>query len=450
MTPDRWQRVKDVFSAASALDEPQRDGYLDEACAGDAELRAEVASLLDAHNHADAIVDRPAAAYVHSSALFAGVDRRIGQRVGPYEIVALIGHGGMGEVYRARRVDAQYDKEVAIKLVPGGYQRDFVLQRLRAERQILANLDHPDIARLIDGGATDEGLPYLVMELVEGEPLDRYCDGAQSVRARATATLSRRLCGRELRASAPRGSPRSEAQQHPRDGGRPREAAGLRHREAPAAGVYRDGHGADGHAHAGAHAGVREPRADSRRHHYHRERRVFARRRAVPAAHRPQPLSNRARLRARRNTRSLRDRSRAAERACGASGSRPRRDHFTSAAQRAGQALSLGRSALRRHPSTSRRSAGHGAWRSIQLSRRKVRAPAQDRDRCRSCARRHAARWRVRVTAGGTHRRPAARIGRAAKRARGAPFLQRPQARRHFRVPGARRDQGSAGLDRRA
>ncbi|HET9446267.1 MAG TPA: protein kinase, partial [Steroidobacteraceae bacterium] len=155
MTPDRWQRVKDVFSAASALEGAQRDGYLDEACAGDTELRAEVASLLDAHNHSDAIVDRPAAAYVHSSALFTTLDRRIGQRVGPYEIVALIGHGGMGEVYRARRVDAQYDKEVAIKLVPGGYQREFVLQRLRAERQILANLDHPDIARLIDGGATD-------------------------------------------------------------------------------------------------------------------------------------------------------------------------------------------------------------------------------------------------------------------------------------------------------
>jgi tRNA A-37 threonylcarbamoyl transferase component Bud32/tetratricopeptide (TPR) repeat protein len=193
MTPDRWQRVKDVFSAASALDEPQRARYLDEACAGNAELRAEVASLLDAHNHADAIVDRPAAAYVHSSALFTGVDRRIGQRVGPYEIVALIGHGGMGEVYRARRVDAQYEKEVAIKLVPGGYQRDFVLQRLRAERQILANLDHPDIARLIDGGATDDGLPYLVMELVEGEPLDHYCK-AHDLSVRERLQLFRDVC----------------------------------------------------------------------------------------------------------------------------------------------------------------------------------------------------------------------------------------------------------------
>lgn len=193
MTPDRWQRVKDVFSAASALDESQRARYLDEECAGDEQLRSEVASLIDAHNHADAVVDRPAAAYVSSGALFAGRDQRIGQRIGAYEIVALIGHGGMGEVYRARRVDTQYDKEVAIKLVPAGYQRDFVLQRVRAERQILANLDHPDIARLIDGGATDDGLPYLVMELVEGEPLDRYCE-QRNLTVRERLQLFRDVC----------------------------------------------------------------------------------------------------------------------------------------------------------------------------------------------------------------------------------------------------------------
>ena len=90
--------------------------------------------------------------------------------------MALIGSGGMGEVYRARRIDARYEKEVAIKLVPSGLPASFVLKRFRAERQILARLDHPHIARLIDGGATDDGLPYLVMDLVEGVPLDRYCE----------------------------------------------------------------------------------------------------------------------------------------------------------------------------------------------------------------------------------------------------------------------------------
>ena len=98
MTPDRWHRVKDVFSAACERDESERSRYLDEACAGDAQLRAEVASLLDAHDQADAVVDRPAAAYVSGDEVFASSDRWIGQRIGAYEIVALIGHGGMGEV----------------------------------------------------------------------------------------------------------------------------------------------------------------------------------------------------------------------------------------------------------------------------------------------------------------------------------------------------------------
>ena len=100
----------------------------------------------------------------------------VGRRIGAYEILGLMGAGGMGEVYRARRIDAQYDKEVAIKLVPAGHSASHILQRLRAERQILAKLDHPHIARLIDGGATEDGLPYLIMDLVDGETLDRYVE----------------------------------------------------------------------------------------------------------------------------------------------------------------------------------------------------------------------------------------------------------------------------------
>ena len=103
-------------------------------------------------------------------------DRWVGRRIGAYEILGLMGAGGMGEVYRARRIDAQYDKDVAIKLVPAGHSASYILQRLRAERQILAKLDHPHIARLIDGGATEDGLPYLIMDLVDGETLDRYVE----------------------------------------------------------------------------------------------------------------------------------------------------------------------------------------------------------------------------------------------------------------------------------
>jgi tetratricopeptide (TPR) repeat protein len=120
-------------------------------------------------------------------------DPWLGKRIGVYELIALIGRGGMASVYRARRVDAEYEREVAIKLVPGAHNASYVLQRLRAERQILATLDHPNIARLIDGGATEDGLAWLVMELVEGEPLDAYCE-ARHLRVRERLKLFRAVC----------------------------------------------------------------------------------------------------------------------------------------------------------------------------------------------------------------------------------------------------------------
>src|SRR5262249_8330477 len=104
---------------------------------------------------------------------------RVGRRIGAYNVLLEIGRGGMGEVYRANRADGHYEKEVAVKLVRGGYNTAVVLERFRHERQILASLDHPNIARLLDGGTTDDGIPYLVMELIEGIPIDQYCDAHQ-------------------------------------------------------------------------------------------------------------------------------------------------------------------------------------------------------------------------------------------------------------------------------
>lgn len=97
-----------------------------------------------------------------------------GQRVGPYEIVRELGRGGMG-VYLAIRADDEYKKEVAIKVVKRGMDTEVVLRRFREERQILANLVHPSIASLLDGGTTADGRPCLVMEYVDGQPIDRYC-----------------------------------------------------------------------------------------------------------------------------------------------------------------------------------------------------------------------------------------------------------------------------------
>ena len=103
-------------------------------------------------------------------------NRFTGRRLGPYELRDAIGAGGMGEVYRASRADAEYQQQVAIKVVRGGLDIAYISARLRAERQILATLEHPNIARLLDGGTTSDGIPYLVMELVDGVPIDRYCE----------------------------------------------------------------------------------------------------------------------------------------------------------------------------------------------------------------------------------------------------------------------------------
>jgi len=175
MNPERWLRLQELFSTARELGPAERSAYLDRVC-DDAQVRAELDSLLQADQASHVVIDQPAFECVTGAIAPGSSDSWLGKRVGPYELTALIGRGGMGEVYRARRADAQYEQEVAIKLVADGYDAGFVPQRFRAERQILANLEHPNISRLLDGGATDQGMPYLVMELVDGEPIDSYCE----------------------------------------------------------------------------------------------------------------------------------------------------------------------------------------------------------------------------------------------------------------------------------
>jgi serine/threonine protein kinase len=176
MTPERWQQIRGVFDQASTLSVAERAEFLDRACTADADLRHEVESLLDSdHKAGTRFLNTPAINLVRRPA-GPPPPSRVGRRVGAYNILEEIGHGGMGEVYRASRADGQYEKEVAIKLVRGGHDTASVLERFRHERQILASLDHPNIARLLDGGTTDEGIPYLVMELIEGTPIDQYCD----------------------------------------------------------------------------------------------------------------------------------------------------------------------------------------------------------------------------------------------------------------------------------
>ncbi|MDY6945107.1 MAG: protein kinase [Pseudomonadota bacterium] len=193
MQPERWQRIKEIFAAAlerAAADRPQ---YLQQACGQDAELHSEVASLLQAHDKVGGFIEQPAferAGLQPAGDLFEWRGRRLGN----YRIVSEIGRGGMSHVYKALRDDDQYHKEVAIKLLRPDLDTHSLLQRLREERQILAELSHPNIAQLLDGGVTETNAPYLVMEYIEGCPIDMHCeDRALSVRARLE--LMRTLCG---------------------------------------------------------------------------------------------------------------------------------------------------------------------------------------------------------------------------------------------------------------
>jgi serine/threonine-protein kinase len=190
MTPERWRQLEEVFHAVAECAPGERPALLDRACAGDPQLRREVESLLAQEGH-------PFIATLISEATesLAATQRHdlIGERIGAYRVISLIGEGGMGTVFRAVRDDDQYLKQVAIKLVKPGMDTAFVLNRFRYERQILANLEHPYIARLLEGGTTEDGLPYFVMEYVEGRPITRYSAEAK-LSLPQRLTLFRAVC----------------------------------------------------------------------------------------------------------------------------------------------------------------------------------------------------------------------------------------------------------------
>jgi serine/threonine-protein kinase len=180
MTPQRWERIKELFHDALAREDGERDAFLEAACGADRGLRDEVASLLASDSRPATLLDG-SLADVLPAVLAPGFadgqsDEPAGRRFGPYRAAREIGRGGMGVVYAAVRDDDQYDKQVAVKLIKRGMDTDAIVTGFRRERQILANLEHPSIARLLDGGVTDDGLPYLVMELVDGVPIDIYCE----------------------------------------------------------------------------------------------------------------------------------------------------------------------------------------------------------------------------------------------------------------------------------
>jgi eukaryotic-like serine/threonine-protein kinase len=170
--PEKWEQVKELFARALEREPGERSDFLRQACAGDEGLRAEIESLLVSFDGADTFLeDCPAA-----DLLWEQSQAIAGKKIGAYRIVREIGRGGMAVVYLGERDDQSYRKQVAIKMVKPGIDTEQILQRFRNERQTLAALDHSNIVKLLDGGSTEDGSPYLVMEYVEGLPIDQYCD----------------------------------------------------------------------------------------------------------------------------------------------------------------------------------------------------------------------------------------------------------------------------------
>src|SRR5262249_12724120 len=173
MNTERWRRIEELFCAVVKRPASERDNYLTRICDDDEELRLEVLSLLALDTSEDFIRDPIKSAVdalpVHPK------DELTGERIGTYRVLRLIGRGGMGDVYEAERDDEQFRRRVAIKIIKRGMDTEFVRDRFLRERRILASLDHPHIARLIDGGMTPDDSPYFVMELVAGEPITAYC-----------------------------------------------------------------------------------------------------------------------------------------------------------------------------------------------------------------------------------------------------------------------------------
>lgn len=183
MTPADWAEAKEILNAALDVSPAERAAVLASRCAGRMDLRSEVESLLRTYEDDPEFLSEstPAAALVRAAATMqpAAEQARTPQQIGPYRVLEEIGQGGMGEVFLAVRDDGTFQQQVAIKVVRSGMATDYVLQKFRHERQILAFLTHPYIARMFDGGTLEDGRPYFVMEYVEGRPLLSYCEEAK-------------------------------------------------------------------------------------------------------------------------------------------------------------------------------------------------------------------------------------------------------------------------------
>ncbi len=188
MTPERWARITELFDGASQVPPATRDAWL-EATGADEELRTEVRAMLEAYDTDPDFLEQPAnpVAALEDTV----TDALIGRRLGPWRLTRQLGRGGMGVVYEARRDDQEFDRAVAVKILPA-WSAGFA-ERFRGERRVLAALDHPGIARLLDSGTTDDGVAWFVMELVAGQPVTAWC-AERGLTVRDEVQLVERVC----------------------------------------------------------------------------------------------------------------------------------------------------------------------------------------------------------------------------------------------------------------
>jgi serine/threonine protein kinase/Tol biopolymer transport system component/tetratricopeptide (TPR) repeat protein len=210
MTPERWEKIESIFQAALDLSGAEREQFVRAECGGDAELLAEVERFIARFEIEDSFLESPVwtdSRFLHSqvkreiaSSLDDQIDANknakifVGRQIGVYRLTKELGRGGMGVVFLAERADGEFNQKVAIKLIKRGMDTDFIVRRFRHERQIAAALNHPNIARLLDGGTTEDDLPYFVMEYVDGEPFFKYAE-TNELDLRHKLELFLQICG---------------------------------------------------------------------------------------------------------------------------------------------------------------------------------------------------------------------------------------------------------------
>ena len=193
MNPERWQQLKIILEKALETAPDARGQYLLEVCGSDAELRRDVEELLVFEESESNLLEKSAFSILTEDSPAKPRKTLIGAQIGRYRIIDELGAGGMGAVYLAERADGSFHQRVALKLIRRAIVSDFILRRFVNERQILASLDHPNIAHLIDGGTTEDDLPYFVMEYVRGENIIEFAKN-RNLSLEERLDLFRKVC----------------------------------------------------------------------------------------------------------------------------------------------------------------------------------------------------------------------------------------------------------------